>query len=144
MEVKSEHKFDLVHRQNLSTHDTLSSRRKTGKLRRYVQILIFIISLGARAIRTMCRRRADLVLENLALRQQVTALKKEQRRPPLRDIDRGLLGGATQSWPVGRSVSCYRQGRYGRWMGVEIDSAGIGPKFPTDRAASRGTPRFVS
>ena len=41
-----------------------------------LQILIFIISLGARAIRTMCRRRADLVLENLALRQQVTALKK--------------------------------------------------------------------
>jgi hypothetical protein len=42
------------------------------------QILIFIISIGARAIRAMCRHRSDLVLENLALQQQVTALKKER------------------------------------------------------------------
>ena len=42
-----------------------------------LRVLIFLVSLGARAIRAMCRRRADLVIENLALRQQVTALKKE-------------------------------------------------------------------
>ena len=47
-----------------------------------LRVLIFLVSLGARAIRAMCRRRADLVIENLALRQQVTALKKE--RPPKR------------------------------------------------------------
>ena len=35
-------------------------------------------------MRAMCRRRADRVIENLALRQQVTALKKE--RPPLAEI----------------------------------------------------------
>jgi len=64
------------------------------------QILIFIISLGARAIRTMCRRRADLVLENVALRQQVTALKKERRRPPLEDIDRAFWAALRQSWPL--------------------------------------------
>lgn len=44
--------------------------------------------LGAQAVRAMSRRRADLVLENLALRQQVTALKKERPRPPLDDVDR--------------------------------------------------------
>ncbi len=43
------------------------------------RVLIFLVSLGARAIRAMCRRRADLVIENLALRQQVTAL--EERAP---------------------------------------------------------------
>jgi hypothetical protein len=64
------------------------------------QILIFIISLGARAIRTMCRRRADLVLENLALRQQVTALKKERPRPPLEGIDRAFWAALRQSWPL--------------------------------------------
>ena len=48
-----------------------------------LRVLIFLVSLGARAIRAMCRRRADLVIENLALRQQVTALKKERPRPPL-------------------------------------------------------------
>jgi len=39
-----------------------------------LHVLVFVVSLGARAIRAMCRRRADLVIENLALRQ-VTALK---------------------------------------------------------------------
>ena len=43
-----------------------------------LRVLIFLVSLGVRALRAMCRRRADLVIENLALRQQVTALKKER------------------------------------------------------------------
>ena len=50
-----------------------------------LRVLVLLVSLGARAIRAMCRRRADLVIENLALRQQVTALKKERPRPPLDD-----------------------------------------------------------
>ena len=62
-----------------------------------LQILIFIVSLGARAIRTMCRRRADLVLENLALRQQMTAFKKERPRPPLEDVDRAFWVALRQS-----------------------------------------------
>jgi hypothetical protein len=65
-----------------------------------LQILIFIVSLGARAIRTMCRRRADLVLENLALRQQMTAFKKERPRPPLEDVDRAFWVALRQSWPA--------------------------------------------
>ena len=48
-----------------------------------LNVVVFLVSLGVRAIRAMCRRRADLVLENVALRQQVTALKKERPRPPL-------------------------------------------------------------
>ena len=55
-----------------------------------LRVLIFLVSLGARAIRAMCRCRADLVIENLALRQQVTALKKERPRPPLEDTDRAF------------------------------------------------------
>jgi len=43
-----------------------------------LRVLIFVVSLGARALRAMGRRRADLVIENLALKQQVTALKKER------------------------------------------------------------------
>jgi len=52
-----------------------------------LHVLVFVVSLGARAIRVMCRRRADLVIENLALRQQVTALKQERPRPPLDAMD---------------------------------------------------------
>ncbi len=46
-----------------------------------LRVLIFLVSLGARGLRAICRRRADLVMENLALRQQVMALKKERPRP---------------------------------------------------------------
>ena len=65
-----------------------------------LRILIFLVTLGARALRAMCRRRADLVLENLALRQQVTALKKERPRPPLEDVERAFWVALRESWPV--------------------------------------------
>ncbi len=65
-----------------------------------LHILIFLITVGVRAIRTMCRCRADLVLENLALRQQVAALKKERPRPPLEDVDRAFWVALRQSWPA--------------------------------------------
>ena len=64
-----------------------------------LRVLIFLVSLGTRAIRTMCRRRADLVIENLALRQQVTALKKKRPRPPLEDTDRAFWVSLRASWP---------------------------------------------
>ena len=71
-----------------------------GKLRRtMLRVLIFLVSLGTRAIRAMCRRRADRVIENLALRQQVAALKKERPRPPLDDADRAFWVALRQSWP---------------------------------------------
>ncbi len=65
-----------------------------------LRILIFLVTLGARALRAMCRGRADLVIENLALRQQVTALKKERPRPPLEDVDRAFWVALRQSWPA--------------------------------------------
>ncbi len=64
-----------------------------------LRVLIFLVSLGTRAIRTMCRRGADLVIENLALRQQVTALKKERPRSPLEDTDRAFWVALRASWP---------------------------------------------
>ena len=38
-------------------------------------------------------------LKNLALRQQVAALKKERPRPPLDDADRAFWVALRQSWP---------------------------------------------
>ncbi len=65
-----------------------------------LRVLIFLVSLGARALRVMCRRRADLVIEILALRQQVTSLKKEHPRPPLDDVDRAFWVALRASWPA--------------------------------------------
>ena len=65
-----------------------------------LRVLVFLVSLGARTIRAMCRRRADLVIENLVLRQQVTALNKERPRPPLDDTDRAFWVALRSSWPA--------------------------------------------
>ncbi len=40
-------------------------------------LLVFLVSLGAYAIRALFLSRADLLRENLALRQQLAALKRE-------------------------------------------------------------------
>ena len=45
--------------------------------------LVFLVSLAARTIRALFLSRADLLVENLALRQQVAALKRERPRPVL-------------------------------------------------------------
>lgn len=64
-----------------------------------IRLLVFVVSLGARAVRAILRSRADLVIENLALRQQMAALKKERPRPVLDDIDRAFWVALRASWP---------------------------------------------
>ncbi len=64
-----------------------------------LRLFVCLISLGARAIQALCRQHADLVIENLVLRQQVTALKKERPRPPLDDTDRAFWVALRSSWP---------------------------------------------
>ena len=64
-----------------------------------VRLLTFLISLGVRAIRAMCRSRDHLIIENLALRQQVAALKKERPRPVLDDADRAFWVALRTAWP---------------------------------------------
>ena len=62
----------------------------------FVAIVVIIIQ----GVQALSRSRKDLVLENLALRQQVTTLKRKRSRPHLDDTDRGfwvaLLHGATR------------------------------------------------
>ena len=85
----------------------LRSRSREHKLRgARLRVLFFLVSIGTRALRAVCRRKAELVMENLALRQQVTALKKERPRPPLDDVDRAFWVALRASWPgwAGRLV----------------------------------------
>ena len=62
--------------------------------RLYVAVVILIV----RAIRAIAKLRTDLVLENLALRQQVPALKRERPRLHLDDTDRGFWVAFRESW----------------------------------------------
>ena len=63
------------------------------------RFFVFLVTLVVGAVRAVCRSRADLVVENLALRQQVTALKQRRPRPPLDDADRGFWVALRACWP---------------------------------------------
>ena len=110
-----------------------------------LRVLIFLVSLGARAIRAICRRRADLVIENLALRQQVTALKKERPRPPLEDADRAFLGGAPKLLAGVGEPFAYRQRRHRRAVesGTIPTILGLGSRAGAIQADLGLRPRFV-
>ncbi len=54
--------------------------------------------LLVRVLRAACKPRDELVLENLALRQQVTALKLAGHRPTLHDADRAFWVALRKAW----------------------------------------------
>ncbi len=58
------------------------------------RFFVVLTTLVVHVVRLLGRSQADLILEILALRQQVTALKRERPRPWLDDADRGLSGGS--------------------------------------------------
>lgn len=63
-------------------------------------------------IRVLCRCRADVVIENLALRQQVTALKRERPRPLPDGAERAFFGPVRTSYR-----SSWLNGAAERWIG---------------------------
>jgi len=62
------------------------------------QAFIFLLTLLVRLLRATCKSRDELVLENLALRQQVTALKLGRHRPKLNDADRAFWIALRKTW----------------------------------------------
>ena len=54
------------------------------------RLLIFLVTLCVHALRAIFLTRGELLIENLALRQQVATLKKERSRPVLDDVDRAF------------------------------------------------------
>ncbi len=96
-----------------------------------LRVLIFLVSLGARALRAMCRRRADLVIENLALRQQVTALKRRAPPPTARRRRSSFLGRTPKLVArVGESPA-HRQRGYSSPVASGSVQAILGEDFPT-------------
>jgi transposase InsO family protein len=56
------------------------------------------MALFVTTVRALFRSRADLALENLALRQQVAVLEERRPRPPLTGMDRALWVALQQNW----------------------------------------------
>ncbi len=62
-------------------------------------LLVFIISFTVRVLRAAFRSRANLMIENVALRQQVATLIRQRRRPTLDDADRAFWVALRAAWP---------------------------------------------
>jgi putative transposase len=64
---------------------------------RHLAMLAVLLSLLA-TLRSALRSRAELALENLALRQQLATLRRSAPRPRLRLVDRAFWIGLSQIW----------------------------------------------
>ncbi len=61
-------------------------------------VLVRLIEMTISMLRTLFVDRENLVLENLALRQQVAVLKREKPRPTLEELDRTFWAVLKESW----------------------------------------------
>jgi hypothetical protein len=59
---------------------------------------VFLVKVAIHAARVLALSRESLVIENIALRQQITALKQERPRPTLDYADRGFWVALRSSW----------------------------------------------
>ena len=57
-----------------------------------------MMALPVQTVRALFRSRADLALENLALRKQVAVLKQQRSRSPLSGTDRAFWVALQQTW----------------------------------------------
>lgn len=100
------------------------------------RLLIFLVIISVRALRAIFRTREELLIENLALRQQVSALKEERPRPVLDDFDRSFwvalrtawAGWATR-WVIVNpdTVAKWNRGRFRRhWAKISQQQQGPG------------------
>ena len=63
-----------------------------------LRFLVWLIALWVQALRAVLRSRSDLVLENIALRQQVTVLKLQQPRAQLDNRARVFWVAMRKTW----------------------------------------------
>jgi putative transposase len=62
------------------------------------RLLILLTTILFSALRVVLRSRSDLFLENIALRQQLEALRRSRRRPRLDDADRAFWLAMRSAW----------------------------------------------
>ena len=98
----------------------------------FPRLFVALVTVIVRIVRGLARSRADLVLENLALRQQVATLMREQPRPHVDDADRGFWVALRQAWPgwVDRLVIVRPKARAARQRDLQ-------PDWPCPESADR-------
>ena len=65
----------------------------------FPRLFVALVTVVVRIVRALARSRADLVLENLVLRQQVATLARQRSRPHIDDVDRGFWVALREAGP---------------------------------------------
>ena len=65
----------------------------------FPRLFVTLVTVVVRIVRALVRSRADLVLENLVLRQQVATLARQRPWPYIVDVDRGFWVSLRGAWP---------------------------------------------
>ena len=63
-----------------------------------LRLFLLLLTAVVRVLRVALRSRSDLLLENIALRQQVGVLKQKQPRPQLHEADRAFWVAMRMAW----------------------------------------------
>jgi putative transposase len=118
----------------------VASGRVAGQNRRVLEMIVVVV----RALALACRGHHELVLENLALRQQLNVLRRTDKRPHLRRRDRLFWIVLAKTWRHWRAalvlvqpdtvVRWYREWLRRRWR---RRSARAGSGRPTTNVAIR-------
>jgi putative transposase len=74
-------------------------RQDLATMPTFPRLFTATVALVVQVVRALSRSRADLVLENLALRQQLGTLKRKRPRPRFDDADRGFWVALRETWP---------------------------------------------
>src|SRR6266850_122873 len=98
----------------------------------------------AAAVRAVFCQRADLVLENLALRRQLAILARRRPRPRLSALDRAFWAGLAKLWPGWRdTLAIVRPATVIRWQRLGFRLFWRWRSRPTGRPSTKADTRML-
>ncbi len=77
-----------------------------------LRLFFLLVTTILRVLRAAGRSRSELVLENIALRQQVGVLKQKRPRPRLDDVDRAFWVAMRVAWRGSGETARHRRAGY--------------------------------
>ena len=107
--------------------------------------LVRVMTLLVQTVRALFWSRADLALENLALRQQVAVLKQQRPRPPLTGMDRAFWVALQQNWKHwANALIIVQPGTVVKCTARASSSTGAGSRGEEVPVAHKPSTRFVT
>ncbi len=103
-----------------------------------LRLSVLLVTVLLRVLRVAGRSRSELMLDNIALRQQVGVLKQKRPRPRLDDIDRAFWVAMRLAWRGSDETARHRRAGYRGEVASRALSALLDWTLPPDTAVRGG------